>query len=280
LLQQAAPFEPVYHLGERVETLTQTADFRWRIGTSAGTVVDCAAVIVASGGGAFGPNRPPLPGLEAYEATGTVRYQIARREELRNRRIVIAGGGDSAVDWALALQGVAAHVTLVHRRDKFRAAPSSVAKLHALADAGTIELAIPYQLAALDGEGGRMHAVVVRDLGGNTRRVEADILVPCYGLSMDLGPIGEWGLRLYNGLVAVEPGTCQTNLPGVFAIGDIAFYPGKLKLILSGFADAAVAAHAMFPIVRPGEALHFEYSTMKGVPDLAEPTREPALGED
>ncbi len=185
---------------------------------------------------------------------------------LRGKRVVIAGGGDSAVDWALSLADVAAKVMVVHRRPKFRAAPESAAKLQQLAESGAIELVVPYQLHGLDGAEGKLSAVIVADLDDRTRRLEADVLLPFFGLSMELGPIAEWGLALDRHHIAVEPATASTNLPGIFAIGDIATYPGKLKLILSGFAEAAQAAHAAHPLVHPGEALHFEYSTSKGVP--------------
>ncbi len=276
--RQAAPFNPTFHLGQAVRKLTQTDEFRWLVETSGRAVIDCGAVIIAAGGGAFGPNRPPLPGLAGYEATGAVRYFVTNTEELRGKRVVIAGGGDSAVDWALSLHNIAASVTVVHRRDKFRAAPGSIARLHQLANDGKLQLQIPFQLSSLDGQGGRLNAVVVRDLDGNEHHLESDVLLPFYGLAMDLGPIADWGLRLRQGLILVEPGTCQTSLPSVFAIGDIAFYPGKLKLILSGFAEAAQAAHAIFPMVRPGEELHFEYSTTKGVPGL-EDDRPQTVGE-
>jgi thioredoxin reductase (NADPH) len=237
----------------------------FRLETSLGTAIEARAVIIAAGVGAFGPNRPPLAGIESFEGK-SVFYLVKRREDFRGKRIVIAGGGDSAVDWALSLSEVAAAVLVVHRRPKFRAAPESAARMERLAAAGRIELVIPYQLAALEGRDGRLEAVVVADLEGRTRRLSADVLLPFFGLSMSLGPIAEWGLDLERGHIAVDPATAATSVPGVFAIGDIATYPGKLKLILSGFAEAALAAHAMFPLVHPGEALHFEYSTTKGVP--------------
>ncbi len=266
LVEQAAPFAPVFHSDQQATALARGAGGRWLVETSAGTRIDCAAVLIAAGCGAFGPNRPPLDGIEAYEASGCVRYLVKRREALDGRRVVIAGGGDSAVDWALSLQHVAASLSVVHRRDKFRAAPDSVAKLRALAAAGKVDLVVPFQLASLEGEDGRLAAVVVRDLDGGERRLEADVLLPFYGLAMKLGPVVDWGLNLERNHVLVDPATCQTNVAGVFAIGDIAHYPGKLKLILSGFSEAAMAAHAIFALARPGEALHFEYSTHKGVP--------------
>ena len=236
------------------------------LGTSAGDTVRCKAVVIAAGAGAFGPNRPPLDGLPGYEASGAVRYLVARREEFRGKRVVIAGGGDSAVDWALSLKDVAAKVTVVHRRPKFRAAPETSAQLEAAAERGEIEMAIPYQLHGLKGDGSRLEAVTLATLKGEERDIPADHLLAFFGLSMELGPIASWGLGLDHNHIRVEPATCATNVEGVFAIGDIATYPGKLKLILQGFSEAAMAAHAIHPRVFPGEALHFEYSTSKGVP--------------
>jgi thioredoxin reductase (NADPH) len=190
---------------------------------------------------------------------------VKRREDFRGKRIVIAGGGDSAVDWALSLSEIA-KVMVVHRRPKFRAAPESEARLQALAGQGKLELVIPYQLKAIEGANGQLGKVVVATLDGKERALEADALLPFFGLSMNLGPIAEWGLKLQKGQVAVDPSTCQTSEPGIFAIGDVAAYPGKLKLILSGFAEAAAAAHAIRGLVYPGEVFHFEYSTTQGVP--------------
>jgi thioredoxin reductase (NADPH) len=228
-------------------------------------VVRAKAVIVAAGAGAFGPNRPPLEGLAGYEATGAVQYYVRRRDELRGKRVVIAGGGDSAVDWALALKDIA-RVAVVHRRAKFRAAPGAAAQLDAAARSGEIELVVPYQLHALHGDAGGLTHVEVATLQGETRRIPADVLLPFFGLSMDLGPIAGWGLEREQHHVRIDPATCQTSLAGVFAIGDVATYPGKLKLILQGFSEAAIAAHAIFGVVHPEQALHFEYSTTKGVP--------------
>jgi thioredoxin reductase (NADPH) len=267
LAEQAAPFRPVYRLGERVETLTPLDGGRWLVETSAGTRIDARAVVIAAGVGAFGPNRPPLAGLEAYEGR-SVFYLVKRREDFRGKRVVIAGGGDSAVDWALSLAEVAASVRLVHRRPKFRAAPESVSRLEALVAGGRVELVVPYQLSGLEGEGGRLSAVLVETLKGETRRLDADVLLPFYGLAMNLGPIAQWGLDLERSHIAVDPATCATSVPGIFAIGDIATYRNKLKLILTGFAEAAQAAHAIHPLVRPDEILHFEYSTTKGVQGL------------
>lgn len=267
LSQQAAPFDPVYCLGEQVASLANSADGGWRLGTDRGRAIDARAVLVAAGSGGFGPNRPPLAGIEAFEGR-SVLYSVRRREDLRGKRIVIAGGGDAAVDWAISLSEVAARVIVVHRRDKFRAAPESVRRLRALADSGQIDLVIPYQLHSLEGVDGRLEAVNVGTLDGAVRRLPADVLLALFGLATALGPIVEWGLALDRGRIEVDQTDCRTNLPGIFAVGDIATYPGKLKLILTGFSEVAMACHAIHGIVYPDKALHFEYSTNKGVPGL------------
>lgn len=267
LEKQAAPFHPVYHLGQQVDKLTQNGE-RWLIETSKGVAIDARAVIIAAGCGAFGPNRPPLKDLEKYEGS-SVFYLVKRREDFRGKRVVIAGGGDSAIDWTLALADIAAKIYVIHRRPKFRAAPESVARMDALAKAGKIELVVPYQLHGLVGQGDRLNAVEVSTLEGEVRRLEADVLLPFFGLAMNLGPIAHWGLNLDHNHITVKAQNGATSAPGIFAVGDIATYPGKLKLILCGFSEAAMAAHAIHPLVHPGEALHFEYSTTKGVPGSA-----------
>ena len=263
--EQARPFEPAFHLGEQVVALSG-APGAMTVTTSKDTRIACKAIVIAAGCGAFGPNRPPLAGLGAYEASGDVAYLVTRREDHRGKRIVIAGGGDSALDWVLTLAPIAEHVMLVHRRRKFRAAPQTVRRVTALVEAGDVELVVPYQLGALEGRDGRLEAVLAVDLDGRERRLEADLLLPFYGLSMALGPIASWGLNLDRNLIAVDPASSVTSMPGVYAIGDIAAYPGKLKLILTGFAEAAMAAHAIYDIVFPDTPLHFEYSTTRGVP--------------
>jgi len=185
--------------------------------------------------------------------------------------VVIAGGGDSAVDWAVSLAEVAEKIMVVHRRPKFRAAPDMVARMQALAESGRVEMVVPYQLSGIEGDqaSGRLEAVVVATLEGETRRLEADALLPFFGLSMNLGPIAEWGLDLEQHHIRVDPASCGTSRSGIYAVGDIASYPGKLKLILSGFSEAAMAAHHIYARVYPDQALHFEYSTTKGVPGAA-----------
>ena len=266
MTEQAVPFDPVYHLGQQVVALNKAKDGGcWRLETSAGTLIDARVVVIAAGAGAFGPNRPPLPGIEDYEGK-SVHYMVLRRQDFAGKRVVVAGGGDSAVDWAISLSEVAEKVGIVHRRTKFRAAPESVSRLQALAEEGRIDLVVPYQLAGLEGDGETLCAVVVADLDGATRRLEADVLLPFYGLAMSLGPIAEWGLDIEKHHIAVDQRTCLTNIERVFAIGDLATYPGKLKLILTGFAEAAAAAHAAWPMVFESQELHFEYSTTKGLP--------------
>jgi thioredoxin reductase (NADPH) len=265
LAEQAAPFDPAYHLGARVETVRRLGDAAWQVETAAGTRIDCRAIMIAAGSGAFGPNRPPIPDIEDYEGR-SVFYLVRRREDFRGKRVVIAGGGDSAVDWAVSLAEVADKVTVIHRRPKFRALPGSVAQLERLAEEGRIELVIPYQLKALQGVDGELSAVVAATLKGETRVIEADVLLPFFGLSMDLGPIADWGLALDRELIHVDPATLRTSEPGIYAVGDIASYPGKLKLILCGFHETALAAHDIRALIHPDEELHWEYSTTKGLP--------------
>ncbi|HET8996212.1 MAG TPA: NAD(P)/FAD-dependent oxidoreductase, partial [Acetobacteraceae bacterium] len=228
LEQQIAPFHAPRLLGRRVQGLAGGPG-NFTLTTDQGDIVQAKAVLIAAGAGAFGPNRPPLEGLPAFEATGAVQYYVRRREDLRGKRVVIAGGGDSAVDWALALKDIA-KVAVVHRRPKFRAAPETSAQLEAAAAGGELEMVIPYQLHALHGDAGHLESVEVATLRGETRRLPADVLLPFFGLSMDLGPIAAWGLDSELHHVKVDPTTCRTSLPGVFAIGDVARYPGKLKL--------------------------------------------------
>lgn len=259
---QAAPFTPTYHMGSQVMGVEKNAE-GFKVTTSKHTQIQCKAIVIAAGCGAFGPNRPPLAGLEDYEGK-SVFYMVQKREQFRGKNVVIAGGGDSAVDWALSLQEVAKKVTIVHRRPKFRAAPESEARLNALAAEGKLDLAIPYQLDALEGTNGQLNNVRIKDLDGGTRDIPADILLPFFGLAMELGPIAGWGLNLTENRITVDPASLESSTQGIFAIGDINQYKGKLKLIVCGFSEAAMAAHAIYPLIH-SQALHFEYSTTKGV---------------
>ena len=266
LKKQASPFNPHYHLSHKVESLTRLEEKeRWLVESHKGLSIDAKAIIVAAGVGAFGPNRPPLEGIDTFEGK-SIFYAVKNRRDFQDKTIVIAGGGDSAVDWALSLSELARHIYFVHRRPKFRAAQESINRLHALADQGKIELVVPYQLGALEGENGQLTSVIVKDLEGNTKTLKAEILLPFFGLAMNLGPIAKWGLNLDKKHITIDPSTSLSSVPGIYAIGDIATYEGKLKLILTGFGEAAQAAHDIRQLVFPGEVFHFEYSTTQGIP--------------
>ena len=263
---QVAPFKPQFHMGSPVTGLTRK-DGRFAVSNAAGVSIDAGAVIIAGGAGAFGPNKPPLPGIEGYEGK-SVFYMVRKREDFAGKRVVIAGGGDSAVDWALSLSEIA-KVSVIHRRDQFRAAPGNVEQLKKLAAAGKIDLVIPYQLKALEGDGTTMSGVQIATLDGDVKTIEADVLLAFFGLAAKLGPVAEWGFKIEGNHIVTDPATGKTGVDGVFAVGDIATYPNKLKLIATGFAEAAGAVHAAYAHLNPGKALHVEYSTAKGVPGQA-----------
>ena len=264
LEKQAEAFAPEYHLNQQIVAIGKNNGL-WHLKTSTGTELSAKAIIIAGGAGAFGPNKPPLENIESYEGK-SIFYMVRKKMDFEGKNIIIAGGGDSAVDWALSLSPIAKSVRLVHRRAKFRAAPESVSKLNDFVSQGKIELITPYQLKSLEGSNGQLSAVNITDIKGNVRTLEADILLPFYGLSMELGPIAEWGLDLDSNYVSVHPTTCQTNQDMIYAIGDIAAYSNKLKLILTGFSESAFAAHDIYKKINPDTPLHFEYSTTKGVP--------------
>lgn len=263
---QAAPFKPVFHLGTSVTSLKRSGS-RFVLSNAAGVVIDAGAVIIAGGAGAFGPNKPPLAGIEGYEGK-SVFYMVRKAQDFAGKRVVIAGGGDSAVDWALSLAEIA-NVSVVHRRDQFRAAPGNVEKLHALAKAGKIEMVVPYQLKGLEGDGSMLSGVTVADLDSGVKTLPADALLAFFGLAARLGAMAEWGMSVSNNHIVVDSATGATGVDGLFAVGDIATYPNKLKLIATGFAEAAGAAHAAYKHLNPGKEIHMEYSTAKGVPGQA-----------
>ena len=258
LMEQIKPFSPTFHLGEMATALSKTPDGKWRLTTDADTVLEAPVIAIAAGGGSFTPKRPPIPGIEAYEGS-SVFYAVRKIETFRGKKIVIAGGGDSALDWTLNLQPVAEKLILVHHRDGFRAAPDSVNKMRALVESGQMELHIA-NVSALHGAGGRLEAV-----GFKTKEKEysvaCDAFLPFFGLTMKLGPVAEFGLNLHENLIPVDTEKFETSTPGIFAIGDINHYPGKLKLILSGFHEAALMAQQAFRIARPNEKLRFQYTT-------------------
>lgn len=259
LVTQASPFEPVYHFNEQVAGLERLEDGRWRLHTSGGLRFATKLVVIAAGAGSFVPKRPPIPGIEAYEDK-SVFYAVRRMEAFRGKRVVIAGGGDSALDWVLNLQPLAASMTLVHRRDGFRAAPDSVARMQELAAAGKMRFLVG-TIAGLDGSDGTLHGVSVKLKAGGEEVLPCDALLPFFGLKINLGALLDWGLNLDHNRILVDGETFATNLPGVYAVGDICTYPGKLKLILSGFHEAAVMAHAAFHVVRPDEKMVTGYTT-------------------
>ncbi len=263
LWEQAQPFDPELHLGTAVDTVERVAD-GFVLGLNNGQSVAAKSVLIAAGGGAFSPNRPPLDGIEQFEGT-SVHYFVDRVERFRGKDVVIAGGGDSAVDWAVLLSDVASSVSVVHRRPQFRAAPESVAKLQARVSEGKIRLCVPGQLSALSGSNGVLSSVSVAYEDGTHEDIKADILLPFFGLMPSLGSIESWGLNLDKKTIKVDPSTCATNIKGVYAIGDIAAYPRKLKLIMTGFAEGAQAAHAIYEFLNPDKPLHFVHSTDKGV---------------
>lgn len=262
---QADPFDPVYHLGQQVESVEKLHD-EWRVTTSKGTVIEAKVVIIAAGAGAFVPNRPPLNGIEDFEDQ-SVFYVVRQKDQFAGKNIVIAGGGDSAVDWAISLANVAKTVTVIHRRDKFRAMDESVAQMHQLATdyPDRFRIKTPYQPVALTGDNGQLTSMTLADMDGVEEVVPADALIALYGLKPSLGPIAEWDLTLHNNAILVDPQTCHTSQEGIYAVGDIATYNKKLKLILTGFAEAASACHDAYARVFPDKELHFEYSTSKGV---------------
>lgn len=263
LEDQAKPYDPVYHLGQSVDALTEQ-DGIFTLVTSMGNKITAKAVIIAAGAGAFGPNRPPIDGLEQYEGT-SVFYAIRDKQQFADKNVVIAGGGDSALDWAIALEPIAQSVTVVHRREKFRGAPDSVSKLHALADAEKITLQTPYQLKSIAGVGGQIQTVTVANMDSEVVDLETDALLCFFGLSTSLGAISEWGMEIEKKELKINQETSETSLSGVYAVGDVATYPHKLKLILTGFAECAQAAHHIYDRIHPDKPLHFEYSTTKGV---------------
>jgi thioredoxin reductase (NADPH) len=258
LMDQIKPFAPTFHLGQRIDALERLGEGRFRLVTDAGKQFLTKVVVVAAGGGSFTPKRPPLAGIEAYEGT-SVFYSVRRIEDYRGKDVLIVGGGDSALDWVLNLQPVAKRLTLLHRRDEFRGAPHSVEKMRALVAEKMMDLRIG-QVTALHGEAGALAAATIRAKDGEVR-IDCNRLLPFFGLTMKLGPVANWGLNLDENLIPVDTAKFQTSEAGIFAVGDINSYPGKLKLILSGFHEAALMAQAAYHIVYPGKKLLFQYTT-------------------
>lgn len=258
LMEQIRPFEPEFHFSQMVAKLEKQHDDRFLVETDLGTQFLCKSVVIAAGGGSFQPKRPPIAGIDAYEGK-SVSYAVRQMEAFRGEDLVIVGGGDSALDWTINLQPLAKSLTLVHRRDEFRAAPDSVNKMRALVEKGDMRFELG-QVSQLVGDDGQLTSIVVKSKTGETE-VPCSRLLPFFGLTMKLGPVADWGLNLHENLITVDTEKFETSEAGIFAIGDINTYPGKLKLILSGFHEAALMAQAVGKIVFPDKRVVFQYTT-------------------
>lgn len=262
-MEQIRPFEPTFTLGERTETLEKQADGSYIVIGSEGTSIHCQVVVIAGGLGCFEPRKPALANLEAFEGE-QVHYMIKDPEKFRDQRLLIAGGGDSALDWTIFLSDLAKKVTLVHRGDSFRGAPDSADKVFALAQAGKIDLLLSHNLGALAGNG-RLTSVHLKNKQKESVVVETDHFIPLYGLSPKLGPIADWGLTINKNAIEVDTFDYSTGVERIYAIGDINTYPGKLKLILCGYHEAALMAQSAFKYVYPDQKLSFKYTTVNGI---------------
>jgi len=262
LVAQIEPFHPTFHFEQMVthiDVLGTSQAPAFRVKTDAGKTFECKAFLVAAGGGSFQPKKPPIDGIDAYEQK-SVFYAVRKMEDFRDKNIVIVGGGDSALDWTLNLQPVAKRLTLVHRRDDFRAAPHSVKAMRDLVAAGKVDLKIG-QIINLKGANGQLSSLEVKGSDGTMSELACDRMIPFFGLTMKLGPVADWGLNLHENLVPVDTAQFETNVPGIFAVGDINHYPGKLKLILCGFHEASLAAQKVHHYVYPDKKLTFQYTT-------------------
>ena len=258
LLGQIKPFKPGFHFNQMVTELKKLGDADFEVRTDGGLVFRSKVVVIAAGGGSFQPKKPPIPGIDSYEGK-SVFYSVKKMDTFRDKDILIVGGGDSALDWTLNLQPIARSLTLLHRRDDFRAAPDSVSKMRALVKEGKMSFRLG-QVTGLVGESGDLSSVKVKGPEGDVTIV-ANTLLPFFGLTMKLGPVAAWGINLHENLIPVDTEKFETSVPGLFAIGDINSYPGKLKLILSGFHEAALMAQQAFRYKNPGEKLLFQYTT-------------------
>ncbi|QCK88104.1 NAD(P)/FAD-dependent oxidoreductase [Phreatobacter aquaticus] len=262
LMKQIEPFGAQYHLGEQVDVVESLGTLekpRFRVTTDAETVFEAKTIVIAAGGGSFQPKRPPVPGIDSYEGT-SVFYSVRKMEAFRDRDVLIVGGGDSALDWTINLQPIVRSLTLMHRRDEFRAAPHSVEQMRALVASGRMTLAFG-QMTGLEGDGKTLSGVTCRGTDNQPFTVSCNTLLPFFGLTMKLGPIADWGLNLHENLIAVDTEKFETSTPGIFAIGDINSYPGKLKLILSGFHEAALFAQKAQRYIYPDKRVTFQYTT-------------------
>ncbi|HLT91513.1 MAG TPA: NAD(P)/FAD-dependent oxidoreductase [Woeseiaceae bacterium] len=260
LLEQIKPFQYGLHLKQEVTVVRPEPDGRFFVETSAGTHFSCKAVVIAGGVGSFQPRPLRVEGAEAFEGT-SLHYRVRDPGLFADKRLVIFGGGDSALDWTLELVGRAAHLTLVHRRDEFRAAPASVEKMRALVAEGRMDLIDAANAVAIAGSDGRVTSVTVRNAAGEDTVLPADHVLVFFGLAPKLGPIAEWGLDINRKTINVDTEKFETSVPGIYAIGDINQYPGKKKLILCGFHEAALAAFAIKQRIEPDKKVHLQYTT-------------------
>jgi len=258
LMEQIKPFGAEFHFSQRVESL-ERLDGGFRLTTDLGKTFECKVVVVAAGGGSFTPKRPPLPGIEQYEDK-SVFYSVRKLENFRGRDVLVVGGGDSALDWTLNLQPVAKSLTLLHRRQEFRAAPSSVQKMFDLVERGDVTFKLG-QVTELHGADGKLTSATVKGSDGSTFEQKTEVMLPFFGLTMKLGPVANWGINLNENLIPVDTAKFETSEKGIFAIGDINTYPGKLKLILSGFHEAALMAQQAYHYIYPDKKLIFQYTT-------------------
>jgi thioredoxin reductase (NADPH) len=264
LLEQSKQFKPGFTLGERAETIEKQADGTFLVTTNKGTQHNAPVVAIAGGLGSFEPRKPAIKNLSDYEDHG-VAYMIKDPEVYRDKRVVIAGGGDSALDWTIFLSQVASSVTLIHRRTEFRGALDSVEKVQALKDKGSIDLITPAEVTGLYGNN-KLDSISYSVLNDEEKRINTDFFIPLFGLSPKLGPIANWGLEIDKNAIKVNNALdYQTNIPGIFAIGDVNTYPGKLKLILCGFHEATLMCQAAYKIINPGKRLVLKYTTVTGI---------------
>ncbi len=263
LMEQIKPFNPEFTLGQRLEELKKNDDGSFTLTTSEGTTIHCKIVAIAGGLGCFEPRKPVVPKLEVFEGKG-VNYIIMNPELYRDKKVVLAGGGDSALDWTIFLADVAAELTLIHRGESFRGAPDSAEKVVQLAAAGKIKLELNSQVITLDGDNW-LNSLTIQDKDENLKQVETNYFIPLFGLSPKLGPIENWGLNLHRAAIEVNTVDFATNVPGIFAVGDINTYPGKLKLILCGFHEAAMMAHGAYKIINPDKKSTLKYTTVTGI---------------
>ncbi|MDC3320747.1 NAD(P)/FAD-dependent oxidoreductase [Hyphomicrobiales bacterium] len=258
LMKQIEPFSPTFHLSSMVQEINKIDDIFWELKTDSDEVFKTKTIIIAGGGGSFLPKKPPIKEIENFE-NNSVFYSIKNKEKFRDKDLVIVGGGDSALDWVLNLEPIAKRITLIHRRDQFRAAPDSVKKIFSLIESDKIDFIIG-QVSSLNGKDGILESLKCKTQDTEVE-VSCDTLLPFFGLTMKLGPIANWGLNLNENLITVDTEKFETNEKGIFAIGDINTYPGKLKLILCGFHEAALMSQQAYKYVYPGEKLTFQYTT-------------------